>query len=295
MSSDYRCSAGWVLTRGLSLVALVVGVSRCASGPPPAPATGATTEPAPAVEETAAAPESSPATTASVATAQTGSPQVAAASDTCHVSEQFALAYETLKPENPREAWLASARAKLLPKELAERVLTGIAQEVVSALAHRKYEKLAAFAPEDGICLRPAKGAACQIVSKSALAGCSASAKRSPWAVDDGRSDAPQYSCKEAFQKIFYARDFLHAKARFNCFPEPARGNNPAPVVLSGPRLGYVEFHTEGEDGFRSLWLVFDGTEKAPELVEMVSEYPSSGASERSEWRARRDGGPAGR
>lgn len=269
-----------VLRRGLSLVALVVGVSRCASGPPPAPATGVTSEPAPAVAETAAAPESAPGpgvlapSKAPAAPGAASETQGAAASDACHVSEQFALAYDTLKPENPREAWLASARAKLLPKELAERVLTGIAQEVVSALAHRKYEKLAAFAPEDGICLRPAKGAACQIVTKSALAGCSASAKRSPWAVDDGRSDAPHYSCKEAFQKIFYARDFLHANARFNCFPEPARGNNPAPVVLSGPRLGYVEFHTEGEEGFRSLWLVFDGTEKAPELVEMISEYP---------------------
>ena len=279
MSSDDGCSAGWVLTRGLSLVALAFGVSHCASGPAPAPATGMTGEP---VAESAANVESAPgtavapskATMAPGAAAESGSPQGAAASDACHVSEQFALAYETMKPENPKEEWLARARAKLLPKELAERVLTGIAQEVVSALAHKKYEKLAAFAPEDGICLRPAKGAACQIVSKSALAGCSASAKRSPWAVDDGGSDAPQYSCKEAFQKIFYARDFLHAKAEFNCFPEPARGNNPAPVVLSGPRLGYVEFHTEGEDGFRSLWLVFDGTEKAPELVEMISEYP---------------------
>ena len=87
-------------------------------------------------------------------------------------------------------------------------------------------------------------------------------------------SDAPQYSCGEAFRKIFYARDFLHAKAEFNCFPEPGRGNNPAPIVLSGPRIGYVEFHTGGEGDYRSLWLVFDGAPNAPELVEMISKYP---------------------
>jgi hypothetical protein len=106
------------------------------------------------------------------------------------------------------------------------------------------------------------------------LAACSASGIRTPWAVDDGHSDNPQYTCSEAFRKIFYARDFLHAKAQFNCFPEPGRGNNASPIVLSGPRIGYVEFHTEGEGGFRSLWLVFDGAPNAPELVEMISEYP---------------------
>src|SRR5262249_45500431 len=117
------------------------------------------------------------------------------APDACHVSEQLTLAYDALKPETRKAQWVAEAQAKLLIQEDAERAFTGIAQEVVSALAHKNYGKLTAFAPADGICLRPAKGAPCQNVSPRQLTACSASAIRSPWAVDDSHGDAPRYSC----------------------------------------------------------------------------------------------------
>jgi hypothetical protein len=266
----------------MALVALVLGVARCASGTPPSSA--ATTASEPATPVATASPEPAPAAAtaavpsepskASTAAAPPKAPQPADPPDACHVNEQLQLAYESLKPEGRKAEWLANARVKLLPQEDAERAFTGIAQEIVSALAHKNYGKLAAFAPKEGICLRAAKGAPCQNVSPRMLTACSASGTRSPWAVDDGHSDAPQYTCGEAFRKIFYARDFLHAKAEFNCFPEPGRGNNAAPIVLSGPRIGYVEFHTESDAGYRSLWLVFDGAPNAPELVEMISEYP---------------------
>ena len=274
----------WVgsAARGAALVALVFGVARCASGTPPSSSATAASEPAAPVAT--ASPEPAPAAaTAAVPSEPPKAPAAAAPQkaqpaeppDACHVNEQLQLAYEALKPEGRKAEWLANARVKLLLQEDAERALTGIAQEIVSALAHKNYGKLAAFAPKEGICLRAAKGAPCQNLSPRMLTACSASGTRSPWAVDDGHSDAPEYTCGEAFRKIFYARDFLHAKAEFNCFPEPGRGNNAAPIVLSGPRMGYIEFHTDGEGGrYRSLWLVFDGAPNAPELVEMISEYP---------------------
>jgi hypothetical protein len=284
MSLDDRSRGGPALARGSALVVLVFAVTRCASGTPPPSATVAAVDtapvPPPASEPAKVAPPASttpdsPKPTAGAPTAAASSaPKAADAPDSCHVSEQLALAYETVKPEGRKAQWLAEARVKLLLQEDAQRAFTGIAQEIVSALAHKSYSKLAAFAPADGICLRAAKGAPCQNVSPSMLAACSASGKRTPWAVDDGHSDPPQYTCGEAFRKIFYPRDFLHSKAEFNCFPEPGRGSNASPIMLSGPRLGYVEFHTESDGGFRSLWLVFDGAPNAPELVEMISEYP---------------------
>jgi hypothetical protein len=169
--------------------------------------------------------------------------------------------------------WIAQAGARLLEPYVAPRALTGVSQEILSALAHRRYEKLAAFAASDGICMRAAKGAECKMLGAKALAGCSASRIRSEWAVDTGGSVLPKYTCSEAFQKVFYSRDYLHAPARFNCFPEPGRGNNAAPIILSGPHLGYVELHVDTDAGPRSLWLVFDGKPEAPELVEMIAEY----------------------
>jgi hypothetical protein len=283
MSLDDRRWVGLALSRCVSFVVLVLGVAKCASGTPPVSANVSAGEPVPAAAavapEPAAAPPPSPPSPVSKATAPAasaaGSPsRPTDAPDSCHVSEQLELAYESMKPEGRKSEWLANARVKLLLQEGAERAFTGISQEIVSALAHKSYAKLSAFAPKEGICLRAAKGAECQNLSLHMLAACSASGIRTPWAVDDGHSDNPQYTCSEAFRKIFYARDFLHAKAQFNCFPEPGRGNNASPIVLSGPRIGYVEFHTEGEGGFRSLWLVFDGAPNAPELVEMISEYP---------------------
>ncbi|HEX3593748.1 MAG TPA: hypothetical protein VHU80_01565, partial [Polyangiaceae bacterium] len=195
--------------------------------------------------------------------------------DACHVSEELERAYAKLGQGEQRAEWLAQARTKLLSTDDAERALTGITQEILSAIAHRRYDELAAFAAKDGICMRPARGADCRMLSPRMLAGCAASRVRTEWAVDGGATESPRYSCGEAFQRIFYARDFLHVgKPRFDCFPEAGRGNNASPIVLSGPRLGYVELYSEGPDGFRSLWLVFDGRADAPELVEMIADYP---------------------
>jgi hypothetical protein len=196
-------------------------------------------------------------------------------SDACHVTEELAAAYRNVGQGENEAVWTANGRAKLLSEEDAERALPGITQEIISALAHRRYDKLAAFAGPDGICMRAAKGAACQMLSPRALAGCAASGVKTEWNVDDGKDTPERYTCSEAFKRIFYARDFLHVgKPRFNCFPAPGRGNNASPVMASGPRLGYVELYSEGNDGFRSLWLVFDGSPTAPELVELISDYP---------------------
>jgi hypothetical protein len=197
------------------------------------------------------------------------------ASDSCHVAPALAQAFAELGQGQSEAAWTANARAKLLSQEDAERAFTGITQEILSALAHRRYDKLAAFAAKDGVCLRAAKGAACQTLSPRMLAGCAASGVRTEWAVDSGRDEPARYTCGEAFRHIFYARDFLHVgKPRFNCFPAGGRGNNGASLILSGPRLGYVELLSETSEGFQSLWLVFDGSPLSPELVELISEYP---------------------
>jgi hypothetical protein len=177
-----------------------------------------------------------------------------------------------MNPGGDSHKWIAEAGARLLQPDVAERALTGVSQEILSAIAHKRYDKLAAFAGPDGICMRAAKGAECKMLGAKALAGCSASRVRAEWSVGTGADEAPKYSCGEAFRKIFYTRDFLHASARFNCFAEPGRGNNAAPVVISGPHFGYVEAYSQTEEGTRSLWLVFDGKPEAPELVEMIAE-----------------------
>jgi hypothetical protein len=173
--------------------------------------------------------------------------------------------------------WLRQARSRLFSPDLAQRELGGIAQEVVSLLAHRRYDKLVDFASTKGLCLRARKGAPCETLAAEDLATCDRSRKRKTWVLGKGQAPSPEYTCGEVLRKIFYARDFLRtASVHFNCFPELGRGNNDSPIVLSSPARGYVEFHDPGvSDGtWRSLWLVFDGEPGAPVLVEMISDYP---------------------
>lgn len=196
--------------------------------------------------------------------------------DPCHIDDELNLAHAAFAEKEPAATWRAAARSHLLSRENAERALSGIAQEIVSALASRRYEKLRNFSDEDGICLRAARGAACETLTPDELTACGHFGKRRAWAVDEGKDSPPEYTCGEAFRKIFYARDFLRApEVRFNCFPEAGRSKNTAPIILSGPASGYVEFHDPGPaDGtWRSLWLVFDGEPTAPVLVEMISDY----------------------
>jgi hypothetical protein len=229
--------------------------------PPSGPAAAA-----PSVPLTQRAPE-----------APTGAP-AAASNDSCHIDDELMLAHAAFAAKEPTAPWLAAARPRLLAHEDAERALSGIAQEIVSALAYRHYDKLRHFADEDGICLRAARGAACETLTLDELTACGHFGKRRAWAVEDGQQKEapPEYTCGEAFRKIFYARDFLRApEVRFNCFPEASRSKNTAPIILSGPSRGYVEFHDPGPEGgaWRSLWLVFDGEPTAPVLVEMISDY----------------------
>ncbi len=194
--------------------------------------------------------------------------------DACHLTEELARAREVIAPDAKEPEWVAEARARLLSQEGAQRALTGISQEIVSAIAHKRYDNVAALIASEGVCLRPAKGAPCHQLSARELAACGHSSTRTAWAVDGGAEQA-KYTCAEAFRHIFYPRDFLrHVTVRFNCFPDPGRGKSPSPLVLSGPRSGYVEMYSAGSpgEGWRSLWLVFDGEPDTPVLVEMISE-----------------------
>jgi hypothetical protein len=194
----------------------------------------------------------------------------------CHWNEELSAAFSQIAPNIDEKAWLATARSRLWPEVYAERALTGISQEIVSALAHKRYDKIAALVGPNGLCLRAAKGADCQTLSARELTACAHSGKRTKWAVDSGRDEEPSYTCSEAFRHIFYSRDFLRkGKPSYNCFPAPGRGNNGSPVIRSGPAHGYVELFDPGSDTeqYQSLWLVFDGEPNAPVLVEMISEY----------------------
>jgi hypothetical protein len=260
------------------VVFLAIGVVACGSAPP------STAPPRSFWQRNvgrAPAPSTPPVAPVPVSTAATAAPATAPSAtgasdpgDACNVGDELGRAFQAIDPPEKEAAWVRTAREKLLSPEDAPRALAGIAQEILSALAHRRYDKLAAFSSQEGICMRAAKGAPCQMLTRQKLAGCAASGIKMDWPVGEGGGEAPRYSCGEAFKRVFYARDFLHAKAAFNCFPPSGRGNNPAPVVLSAPRLGYVEASIEDAGGFRSLWLVFDGAPTAPELVEMIADYP---------------------
>jgi hypothetical protein len=199
---------------------------------------------------------------------------VPAAADECHWSSELQLAYQTIHPEQEQMKWIDASRARLLDRDVAERALTGIAQTVVSALAHRRYRDVAALVGDRGLCLRAAKGTPCVTLSSPAVAACGQSRTRRKWEVDDG-GESHEYTCGGAFRHVFYDRDFLRTgDVRFNCFPAPGRGKNVAPIIASGPARGYVEFHDAGtgRDSEKSLWLVFDGDPSSPELVEVISE-----------------------
>jgi hypothetical protein len=195
----------------------------------------------------------------------------------CHTVAELDLAYDKLGQGQPKKQWIVDAGAKLLEPDSAERVLTGISQEILSALAHKKYGKLGALAGKEGVCMRAARGAPCQVLSDRALAGCAQSRVRTEWPSSPTDDEPPRYSCGEAFRRIFYSRDFLHlGKAHFNCFAGVSDGAQRAPIIASGPRIGYVELRSEEPDGTHSLWFVFDGDPRAPELVEIVSDNSGS-------------------
>jgi hypothetical protein len=224
---------------------------------------------------TAPAKERSPApdTKASAAQSSASGESRAPANDECGVERELELAYDRIGEDAPRNEWLENARAKILSPDVAERAFTGISQEILSALAHRRYEKLAAFAAKDGICMRATTKAPCQMLSPRALSGCAASRVHITWPVGPGDEEMPQYDCGDAFRHVFYSRDYLHVGApRFNCFSPRSGGSIEAAVIGSGPHLGYVELSGEGAGRAQTLWLVFDGDPRNPELVEMISD-----------------------
>jgi hypothetical protein len=253
-------------------VAVAFIVAGCAGGTAPASR-------APVPASTSTAGEERVATRTAPVQKPPGPTTAPEETDTCHWASELGAAFDALHPDTSREAWIASARAHLLPRDVAERSLTGIAQAVVSALAYKRYSKLAAFVGPKGLCLRAAKGAPCETLTAAEIAACGLPGSRKrAWPVDDGADAAPQLTCAGALSKVFYARDFLRkAQVQYNCFPAPGRGNNGGPVISSPPALGYVDLHDPGDGesqgSWRSLWLVFDGDPAAPELVEMMAEY----------------------
>ncbi|HVW26817.1 MAG TPA: hypothetical protein VHC69_15720 [Polyangiaceae bacterium] len=286
---------------GALLVLVSALAASCASGtaPPAAPApegavspppnaapakpSGASTTPlvgtasGPAANASAAETSPAPSTAPAAASNRAKSAGASPADDECGLERELELAYERIGEGAPRNEWLESAREKLLPPDVAERAFTGISQEILSALAHRKYEKLAAFAGKDGVCMRATKNAPCQELSPRALSGCAASRVHITWPVGPGDEEPPPYDCRDAFQHIFYARDFLHVgEPHFNCFSPANGGSGAASIIASGPHIGYVELRSEGAGGTRSLWLVFDGDARAPELVEMIGDHAGS-------------------
>lgn len=125
--------------------------------------------------------------------------------------------------------------------------------------------------------MRAARGAPCQVLSERALAGCAQSRVRTEWPSSSTDDEPPHYSCGEAFRRIFYARDFLHVgKPHFNCFAGVGEGAQRAPIIDSASHIGYVELRSEESDGAHSLWFVFDGDARAPELVEIISDNSGS-------------------
>ncbi len=224
-------------------------------------------------------PVSTPDSVASGASGAGGAPAASAASvnpsgtaaDSCHVDDELTRAFTSTNPGGDEKAWVDGARARLLDQTDAERALTGISQEIVSAIEHRRFDKLSRLVGSGGLCLRTAKGAPCSELTVAEVRGCGAARLKTSWTPGD---DARPGMCGREFRKTFYARDFLReGRVRFNCFADD--GGPGAPVVQSGSRLGYVEFRAEpsAEGRGESLWMVFGGTPLAPELVELIRDF----------------------
>lgn len=187
----------------------------------------------------------------------------------------------TRTAEAPEQA-AAELRRPLLGPAQARAYAAAAAKAAVDALANNSYSELADLVdPRRGLCLRPAKGASCRQMSIQELRGCGEAKSKERWGVDDGSDEGPSYTCREAFARIFFARDFRRPNAvRYNCFPEVGRGNN-ADTILSPPvHRAYVEYFVDEQQAvhagefplpWRSLWLVFD--RDAPRLVELIAEY----------------------
>jgi len=247
-----------------------------ASEPPPKTEVAAASEPrAPAPAAPSPSSTVAPTHEPSGATPASPPPSSDANTDSCHSTEELSAAFKALSPGGEESKWVQEGRERLWSEVDAERALGGIAQEIVSALAHKRYDKVAALTAPAGLCLRPAKGAPCETLSARELSVCAHSGKKKTWGAGKAGGPPPEYSCGEAFRRIFYTQDFLRkAQVHFNCFPDPGRGN-AAPVVMSGPAHGYVELADPeaGAGEERSLWLVFDGAPDAPVLTEMIAEY----------------------
>jgi hypothetical protein len=279
--------AVFVMTNGiLSITTLALVLAACGATEPRTTDPRAATPPPPSAASpsdefgVATSPAPNPASTpAGVASGTGGAPAVSSApvnasgpaADSCHVDDELTRAFASTNPGGDEKTWVDGARARLLDRTDAERALTGISQEIVSAIEHRRFDKLSRLVASGGLCLRTAKGAPCKELTVAALRGCGAARLKTSWTPGD---DARPGMCGHEFRKTFYARDFLReGTVRFNCFADD--GGPGAPVVQNGSRLGYVEFRAEPSADGRvdSLWMVFDGTPLAPELVELIRDF----------------------
>jgi hypothetical protein len=201
--------------------------------------------------------------------------------DECNWKSELALAFETWRqnsdkyPTTTRERWEQQGLAHFFPRDEAQQKLSGVAIEVLSALAHQRYADLRQYLGPTGLCVRSGKGAGCRDLSPAELATCSTSKRSVEWTTSGAAGDRPLYTCGEAFRKIFYSRDFLRAKdVRYNCFPDRVRDKGATPIILSEPARGYVEVLDTDERGAqKTLWLVFDGPPEEPVLTELIAEY----------------------
>lgn len=275
------------MTNGiLSLSAFALVVAACAATAPrttdprSAPSPLASSSASNGVLGVGSSPALRPASTpTAVASGPNGAPVTSSApatpsgpsADSCHVDDELTRAFASTSAGGDAKAWVDGARARLLDRTDAERALTGISQEIVSAIEHRRFDKLSRLVGSGGLCLRTAKGAPCNELTVAEVRGCGAARLKTSWTPGD---DARPGMCGREFRKTFYGRDFLReAAVRFNCFTDDEGPG--APVVQNDSRLGYVEFRADpSADGrVESLWMVFAGTALAPELVELIRDF----------------------
>jgi hypothetical protein len=183
-----------------------------------------------------------------------------------------------------RASWVDAEAARLAGPAVAEEHVADFANQVLAAIAAEDYAELAKHVPETGVCLRAAKGAACRWMRPHELARCATSGRRESWEVDSGDDAPTRLTCREAFRRIFYARDFVtEGRKTFNCFPEYARGNNAADVIRTDvPTDFYIEVYAPEIEPvarasewrpWRALWLHVRYRDVRPELVGLTSEY----------------------
>jgi hypothetical protein len=184
------------------------------------------------------------------------------------LSEEDARAWRVL--------WVSTEDKRLPSPEEAKAQVAEDVEKIVAMLRSASYTDLATRLSARGLCLMPAKGAACRWMPREELARCGSGGRREEWAVDNGQGRGPRLTCGEAFRDVFRV-DFTRATRRYDCFPEVGRGNNSASVINAELRTDvYVEIYApehEGMNDWRALWLYLRLEDSGWKLEGLMSEY----------------------